>query len=100
MPRQSKVTLQVARIAQRNTCRQEQRALRRVNFWPHPDPSGHYLGRGEGARMEKTNRLVKYGVPIDPQTMVTALDANTLELEDGHPGLDDQGYIERRNDLF
>jgi phenylalanine-4-hydroxylase len=48
----------------------------------------------------KTDKLVEYGVPIDSQTMVTPPDASELELEAGHPGLGDEGYIERRNNLF
>jgi phenylalanine-4-hydroxylase len=48
----------------------------------------------------KTEKLVEYGVPIDSHTMVTPPDATELELEPGHPGLGDEGYIERRNNLF
>jgi phenylalanine-4-hydroxylase len=50
--------------------------------------------------MEKAAVLVEYGVPIDPQTMVTPPDATELELEPGHPGLGDEGYIQRRKELF
>jgi phenylalanine-4-hydroxylase len=48
----------------------------------------------------KTEKLVEYGVPIDEQTMVTPPDVTELELEPGHPGLGDEGYIERRRELF
>ena len=50
--------------------------------------------------MEKAATLFEYGVPIDPQTMVTPPDATELELEPGHPGLGDEGYIRRRKELF
>jgi phenylalanine-4-hydroxylase len=44
--------------------------------------------------------LIEYGVPIDPQTMVTPPEATELELEPGHPGLGDDRYIQRRKQLF
>lgn len=44
--------------------------------------------------------LVEYGVPIDPQQMVTPPEATELELEPGHPGLGDEAYIRRRKELF
>jgi phenylalanine-4-hydroxylase len=44
--------------------------------------------------------LVEYGVPIDPQLMVTPPDTTELELEPGHPGLGDEEYIRRRKELF
>jgi phenylalanine-4-hydroxylase len=44
--------------------------------------------------------LVEYGVPIDPRAMVTPPDASELELEPGHPGLGDEGYVRRRKELF
>jgi phenylalanine-4-hydroxylase len=50
--------------------------------------------------MEKPNTLVEYGVPIDPQMMVTPPEATELELEPGHPGLGDEAYIRRRKELF
>jgi phenylalanine-4-hydroxylase len=50
--------------------------------------------------MQKTDTLVEYGAPIDPQIMVTPPDVTELELEPGHPGLGDQGYINRRKELF
>jgi phenylalanine-4-hydroxylase len=50
--------------------------------------------------MEKAAMLVEYGVPIDPQMMVEPPDATELELEPGHPGLGDEGYIRRRKELF
>ena len=50
--------------------------------------------------MKETNTLVEYGAAIDPQTMVHPQDVTKLELEAGHPGLGDQGYIRRRMELF
>lgn len=50
--------------------------------------------------MKPTATLVEYGVPIDPHLMVTPPDATELELEPGHPGLGDAGYIQRRKQLF
>ena len=50
--------------------------------------------------MDESNTLVEYGAIIDAQTMVTPPDAETLELEPGHPGLGDAGYVARRNELF
>src|SRR5438067_2228669 len=44
--------------------------------------------------------LIEYGAPIDPQSMVTPADVTELELEPGHPGLGDEGYIRRRKELF
>lgn len=48
----------------------------------------------------KTATLTEYGHPIDPATMVTPPDTTELELEPGHPGLGDEGYIRRRRELF
>ena len=45
-------------------------------------------------------RLTEYGLPIDPGAMVTPPDVTELELEPGHPGLGDDGYIRRRQELF
>jgi phenylalanine-4-hydroxylase len=50
--------------------------------------------------MKEGTTLVEYGVPIDPQIMVTPPDATELELEPGHPGLGDEAYIQRRKELF
>src|SRR5204862_1042185 len=50
--------------------------------------------------MEKPTTLVEYGVPIDATLMVVPPDTTELELEPGHPGLGDEGYIQRRKDLF
>jgi phenylalanine-4-hydroxylase len=44
--------------------------------------------------------LVEYGVAIDPRTMIEPPDVAELELEPGHPGLGDAGYVERRHALF
>jgi phenylalanine-4-hydroxylase len=49
---------------------------------------------------EPATRLTEYGVPIDPDAMVTPPDVTELELEPGHPGLGDEGYIQRRKALF
>ena len=49
---------------------------------------------------ERTTRLTEYGLPIDPDAMVTPPDVTELELEPGHPGLGDDGYIQRRKELF
>lgn len=50
--------------------------------------------------MKDTTPLVEYGTPIDPQAMITPVDVTELELEPGHPGLGDEGYIQRRKELF
>lgn len=50
--------------------------------------------------MSNPAMLVEYGVPIDPKAMVTPTDASELELEPGHPGLGDEGYVRRRKELF
>ncbi len=50
--------------------------------------------------MKDTATLIEYGTPIDAQTMVTPADVTELELEPGHPGLGDAGYIQRRKELF
>src|SRR5881394_3772744 len=50
--------------------------------------------------MNTPNTLTEYGVPLDAQTMVTPQDVTELELEPGHPGLGDEGYIQRRKELF
>jgi phenylalanine-4-hydroxylase len=44
--------------------------------------------------------IVEYGVPIDPKVMIEPPDPDTLELEQGHPGLGDEAYVRRRNELF
>jgi phenylalanine-4-hydroxylase len=49
---------------------------------------------------EPATRLTEYGVSIDPDAMVTPPDVTELELEPGHPGLGDDGYIQRRKALF
>jgi phenylalanine-4-hydroxylase len=48
----------------------------------------------------KETTLVEYGVPIDPDVMVHPQEATELDLEPGHPGLGDEGYIARRRYLF
>jgi len=48
----------------------------------------------------KGETLVEYGLPIDPERMVTPADTTELELEPGHPGQGDDEYIERRKKLF
>jgi phenylalanine-4-hydroxylase len=48
----------------------------------------------------KDATMVEYGVPIDAKVMVEPPDATELELEPGHPGLGDEGYVQRRKELF
>src|SRR5580704_11543148 len=50
--------------------------------------------------MKDANTLVEYGAAIDPQSMVEPPDTTELELEPGHPGQGDAGYISRRKELF
>jgi phenylalanine-4-hydroxylase len=50
--------------------------------------------------MKRAAALVEYGVPIDAQAMVTPPDTTELELEPGHPGERDEGYVRRRKELF
>ncbi len=50
--------------------------------------------------MKDTPPIVEYGVEIDAQSMIAPADPETLDLEDGHPGLGDASYIERRQFLF
>jgi phenylalanine-4-hydroxylase len=50
--------------------------------------------------MKETSTIVEYGQPIDAQTMVQPADVAELELEPGHPGLEDAGYVRRRQQLF
>ena len=50
--------------------------------------------------MKEGRNLVEYGVPIDPEVMVTPTEATELELEPGHPGLGDDLYVRRRKTLF
>src|SRR6266851_6894084 len=50
--------------------------------------------------MQETSRLVEYGVPIDANLMIEPPDTPELELEPGHPGLGDEGYVQRRRELF
>jgi len=50
--------------------------------------------------MKERPPIVEYGVPVDPQAIIEPPDATTLELEPGHPGLGDAGYVQRRHELF
>jgi phenylalanine-4-hydroxylase len=50
--------------------------------------------------MKDESTLIEYGSAIDAQTMVTPPDTTELELEPGHPGIGDTGYIQRRKELF
>lgn len=50
--------------------------------------------------MNEKTRIVEYGKVIDPSTMVEPPDAAALDLEPGHPGLGDAGYVQRREALF
>jgi phenylalanine-4-hydroxylase len=50
--------------------------------------------------MKDAATIVEYGVPIDPRSMIEPADPAELELEPGHPGLGDAGYVQRRRQLF
>ena len=50
--------------------------------------------------MNQPADIVEYGQTIDPKSMVVPPDTTELELEPGHPGLGDDGYIARRRHLF
>ena len=50
--------------------------------------------------MDDGATIREYGEPIDPKTIIDPHDPETLELEPGHPGLGDGGYVERRTALF
>ncbi|HEV3144877.1 MAG TPA: hypothetical protein VGZ47_13390 [Gemmataceae bacterium] len=50
--------------------------------------------------MKEDATLVEYGVPINPDVMVTPPDATELVLDPGHPGERDEDYIRRRKELF
>ncbi len=50
--------------------------------------------------MNDAAKLVEYGAPLDPQTMVTPPDVTELVLEPGHPGEHDAAYLRRRQELF
>src|SRR5438552_7438772 len=53
-----------------------------------------------GASMKENTPIVEYGMPIDARVMIEPPDAAELELEAGHPGLGDEGYVKRRKELF
>ena len=50
--------------------------------------------------MADAGKLVEYGRPLDPRAMVAPPEATELDLEPGHPGLGDEGYLRRRQELF
>jgi phenylalanine-4-hydroxylase len=50
--------------------------------------------------MNEDARIVEYGEPIDPKSIIEPADPDTLELEPGHPGLGDDAYVQRRHELF
>jgi phenylalanine-4-hydroxylase len=50
--------------------------------------------------MKETMPMVEYGAPIDAKTMIEPPDVAALELEAGHPGLNDENYVRRRRQLF
>jgi phenylalanine-4-hydroxylase len=50
--------------------------------------------------MTNTPSLVEYGLPLDARTMIAPPDVAELELQPGHPGLGDAGYLQRRRELF
>jgi phenylalanine-4-hydroxylase len=49
---------------------------------------------------EPERRVVEYGLPIDPRTIIEPPDPAELVLEPEHPGIGDAGYVQRRNELF
>jgi phenylalanine-4-hydroxylase len=55
---------------------------------------------GRDGAMKKTTPIVEYGAAIDPKVMIEPPDVAELELEAGHPGLGDAGYVQRRKMLF
>jgi phenylalanine-4-hydroxylase len=50
--------------------------------------------------MKDPTRVIEYGVPIDPRTIIEPPDPDELVLEADHPGRADAAYVERRRDLF
>ncbi len=48
----------------------------------------------------KPTTIVEYGVETTADQMIAPPDVEHLELEPGHPGLGDQAYVQRRQDLF
>ncbi len=50
--------------------------------------------------MTAANILTEYGQTISAQSMVEPVDAERLELEADHPGINDSAYIARREELF
>lgn len=50
--------------------------------------------------MQDPDRIVEYGSPIDPRTLLEPPDTDRLELEPGHPGIGDTAYVQRRTELF
>ena len=50
--------------------------------------------------MKDPTRVVEYGVPIDPRTIIEPPDPDELVLEAEHPGLGDDEYVQRRKELF
>jgi phenylalanine-4-hydroxylase len=50
--------------------------------------------------MKDAATIIEYGVPVDPRSMIEPPDPAELELEPGHPGLGDAGYVQRRKHLF
>lgn len=50
--------------------------------------------------MKEAATIVEYGVEVDARSMIEPADVTELELEPGHPGLHDAGYVTRRKELF
>jgi phenylalanine-4-hydroxylase len=50
--------------------------------------------------MKEPTRVVEYGVPIDPKTIIEPPDPDELVLEPDHPGIGDATYVRRRRELF
>jgi phenylalanine-4-hydroxylase len=68
-----------------------------------PGPRQNILadaGLSGAPAMKDPTTLIEYGVPIAADAMIHPPEAAVLELEPGHPGQGDEGYIERRKFLF
>ena len=50
--------------------------------------------------MKDPRRVIEYGVPIDPRTIIEPPDPDELVLEPEHPGIADAAYVHRRRGLF
>src|SRR5258708_33552643 len=50
--------------------------------------------------MKDAATLIEYGKAIEANSMVVPADTTELDLEPCHPGINDAGYIRRRQELF